>query len=161
MAYLVPKNGSVPTISELRAHLKQKLPEYMVPAAFVSLTTMPLSPNGKVDRKALPAPDQNRPELDEAFVAPQTEIEKILAKIWSEVLEVKQIGIHDNFFELGGDSIRAIQLLARAQQQGLNITLEQLFEEQTIHKVIGQVVTATDGQRAGETHGTFRPDLGR
>lgn len=136
VAYLVPKNGSVPTISELRAHLKQKLPEYMVPAAFVSLKEMPLSPNGKVDRKALPAPDQNRPELEEAFVAPQTETEKILAEIWSEVLEVKQIGIHDNFFELGGDSIRAIQLLARAQQKGLRITLEQLFEQQTIHKVI-------------------------
>jgi amino acid adenylation domain-containing protein/FkbH-like protein len=136
VAYLVPKNGSVPTISELRAHLKQKLPEYMVPAAFVSLKGMPLSPNGKVDRKALPAPDQNRPELEEAFVAPQTETEKILAEIWSEVLEVKQIGIHDNFFELGGDSIRAIQLLARAQQKGLLITLEQLFEQQTIHKVI-------------------------
>ncbi len=136
VAYLVGSGETAPTVSELRSYLKQKLPEYMIPSAFVFLKAMPLSPNGKADRKALPAPDQNRPELNEAFVAPQTESEKILAEIWSEVLEVKQIGIHDNFFELGGDSIRAIQLLARAQKKGLNITLEQLFEQQTIQKLI-------------------------
>jgi amino acid adenylation domain-containing protein/non-ribosomal peptide synthase protein (TIGR01720 family) len=118
--------------SELRAFLKQRLPEYMVPAAFVALPAMPLSPNGKVDRKALPAPDRDRAALEVAYAAPRTASEEVLAGIWAQVLGVERVGIHDNFFELGGDSILSIQVIARARQQGLAVTPKQLFEHQTV-----------------------------
>jgi amino acid adenylation domain-containing protein/non-ribosomal peptide synthase protein (TIGR01720 family) len=118
--------------TELRNFLKQSLPEYMVPAAFIVLDKLPLSNSGKVDRKRLPAPETSRPSLAETYVAPRTEIERVLAKIWSEVLSVKQVGIHDNFFELGGDSILSIQIIARAHQAGLQLTAQEVFYHQTI-----------------------------
>ena len=104
----------------------------MVPAAFIVLDKLPLSNSGKVDRKRLPAPETSRPSLAETYVAPRTEVERVLAKIWSEVLSVKQVGIHDNFFELGGDSILSVQIIARAHQAGLQLTANQLFYHQTI-----------------------------
>ncbi|MEG4215637.1 amino acid adenylation domain-containing protein [Microcoleus sp. Pol14C6] len=127
-------------IHELRCFLKEKLPEYMVPAAFVTLEALPLTNNGKVDRKALPAPDRDRPELEEAFAAPRTAIEKILAEIWAQVLGLEQVGIDDNFFELGGDSILSIQVISKANQAGLLLTPKQLFQHQTI----AQLATVAD-----------------
>jgi len=118
--------------TELRNFLKQYLPEYMVPAAFIVLDKMPLSNSGKVDRKRLPEPDTSRPSLAETYVAPRTEVERVLVKIWSEVLSVKQVGIHDNFFELGGDSILSVQIGARAHQAGLPLTAQEIFYHQTI-----------------------------
>ncbi len=91
VAYVVLNQDKLPSISNLRAYLEQKLPEYMVRAAFVMLESLPLTPNGKVDRKALPAPDRDRPELEEAFAAPSTAIEKILAEIWAQVLGLEQV----------------------------------------------------------------------
>jgi amino acid adenylation domain-containing protein len=132
VAYLV---GAEVPVKELRTWLLRTLPDYMVPAAFVWLKELPLSPNGKVDRKALPAPDSERPELPNEFVAPSTPAEHTLAAIWSEVLGVKSVGIHDSFFELGGDSIRAIQVLARAQAKGLPATLAQLLTTPTIYEL--------------------------
>ncbi|HEY9629833.1 MAG TPA: amino acid adenylation domain-containing protein [Coleofasciculaceae cyanobacterium] len=131
VAYVVTNPPQL-SISDLRQFLKQKLPEYMIPAVFVSLEALSLLPNGKVDRNALPDPDLTRPELDPAFVAPCTAIEITLAEIWAPVLGVKQVGIHDNFFELGGDSILCIQVVARANQAGLKFTPKQMFEHQTI-----------------------------
>lgn len=96
---------------QLRAFLKEKLPDYMVPAAFVTLDTLPLTPGGKVDRRALPAPNPARPALAEAFVAPRNLVERQLAEIWARVLGIEQVGIHDNFFELGGHSLLTAQLL--------------------------------------------------
>jgi non-ribosomal peptide synthase protein (TIGR01720 family) len=128
-AYLVPRSGAIST-SELREHLTQKLPEYMVPGAFVTLEALPLTPNGKLDRKALPAPGAGSSEAE--FAAPQSAAEETLAKIWSDVLRVKQVGIHDNFFELGGDSILSIQIIARANQAGLRLTPKQVFQHQSI-----------------------------
>src|SRR5205814_7659861 len=113
----------------LRAHLRERLPEYMVRAAFVLLDRLPLTPNGKVDRAALPLPDV-RPA--DGAVAPRTPAEAALAAIWADVLRVETVGIHDNFFELGGDSIRAIQVVARASRAGLKLTPKQLFLHQTI-----------------------------
>ena len=136
VAYVTVHQGSIISTKELRNILKEKLPEYMVPAIFMFLEKMPLTPNGKVDRQALPHPGLARPELHGSFMAPETPDEKMLAEIYSEILQVHPVGIHDSFFELGGDSIRAIQLLARAYQKGLNITLEQLFQEQTVAKVL-------------------------
>ncbi len=131
LAYFVSDQPAVGT-TELRAFLRRKLPEYMVPAAFVKLSSMPLTLNGKVDRNALPALDGSRPALAAAYAAPRSSAEKTLAEIWSELLGVEQVGIHDNFFELGGDSILSIQVIARARQRGLAVSPKQLFEHQTI-----------------------------
>lgn len=132
VAYFVPAQDPAPAMSELRRFLKQKLPEYMVPAAFVQLEGLPLTPNGKLDHNALPEPDTTRPELEKTFVAPCTPIEMKLSQIWAQVLGVQQVGIYDNFFELGGDSILTIQIVARANQAGLQLTPKQLFEHQNV-----------------------------
>jgi amino acid adenylation domain-containing protein len=119
-------------VGELRAFLKAKLPEYMIPSAFVMLEAIPLTPNGKVDRKALPAPDSSRRDLDTAYIAPRTPSEALLAEIWAGVIGVERVGVEDNFFELGGDSILSIQAIARANQAGLRLTPRQLFETPTV-----------------------------
>ncbi len=121
-----------PTTTELQDFLKQHLPAHMIPAAFVHLDALPLTPNGKIDRLRLPAPEVARPTLATAYVAPRTEAEAILAQIWERVLLVAQVGIHDNFFELGGDSLLALNIIAEARAAGLLITVQQLFEYQTI-----------------------------
>lgn len=136
VAYIVPQDSSdVPTPSQLRDFLKRKLPEYMVPATFVSMEVMPLTPNGKIDRRALRAPQNVTSSSDSGFAAPRTPQEQCLATIWSELLRLKQVSIHDNFFELGGDSIVSIQMIARANQAGLILNPKQLFEHQTIAKL--------------------------
>jgi amino acid adenylation domain-containing protein/non-ribosomal peptide synthase protein (TIGR01720 family) len=132
VAYLVVNQAAAPTILQLQQFLKQQLPEYMVPNAFVLLDALPLTSNGKVDRRALPAPDTTRPELAGTYVAPRTSVEELLVGIWTDVLGLEKVGIHDNFFELGGDSILSIQIVARANQAGLRLTPKQLFGHQTI-----------------------------
>lgn len=117
---------------ELKRYLKLRLPEYMVPSVFVFLRSLPVTPNGKLDRRALPAPDLTRPELGDSYVAPRTPFEETLANIWSQILGINKIGIHDNFFNLGGDSILSIQVIARANQAGLHLTPTLLFANQTI-----------------------------
>jgi amino acid adenylation domain-containing protein len=131
VAYIVPRNGHL-AIDELRKFAGQRLPAYMVPAKFIFLEKMPLTVNGKVDRKALPAPDSARPNLQTQYIAPRNEKEQTLAAIWQDVLRVDQVGVRDNFFELGGDSIRSIQVLARAQEKGVGFSLQRLFREPTI-----------------------------
>jgi amino acid adenylation domain-containing protein/non-ribosomal peptide synthase protein (TIGR01720 family) len=156
VAYLVVKQQPSPTISHLRHYLTQKLPEYMVPTAFVFLDTMPLTPSGKLDRRSLPAPERIRSELEETYIAPQTIIEKELAAIWAQVLGLKKIGINDNFFELGGDSILSLQVISKANQAGLNFTLKQLFQHQTIAQLA--TVTGTNisiSAEQGLVNGTF------
>ncbi|WP_407882763.1 amino acid adenylation domain-containing protein, partial [Scytonema sp. NUACC26] len=112
VSYVVPQQlEQVPSISALKSFLREKLPDYMVPSAFVMLETLPLTPNGKVDRRALPAPDTARPELDQAFVAPRTPIEEVLAGIWTQTLGIDSVGIYDNFFDLGGHSLLATQVI--------------------------------------------------
>ncbi|MDZ7268842.1 MAG: amino acid adenylation domain-containing protein [candidate division KSB1 bacterium] len=132
VAYVVPAGETEPAVGDLRQFLKERLPEYMVPAVFVTLPALPRLPNGKIDRRNLPAPTDERPELAEGWVAPRNEVEARLAEIWQQVLGVKQIGVHDNFFELGGDSILSIQVIARARQAGLPLTPRQLFQNPTI-----------------------------
>jgi amino acid adenylation domain-containing protein len=134
VAYLVihPEQAA-PTSSELRGFLQGKLPEYMVPKAFVFLDVIPLNPNGKVDRRALSAPDTADLSGVNSFVAPRTPTEEVLAAIWTQVLGLEQVGIYDNFFELGGHSLLATQVISRVRQTlGLEIPLQFLFETPTI-----------------------------
>ncbi|HLF24983.1 MAG TPA: amino acid adenylation domain-containing protein [Anaerolineae bacterium] len=146
VAYLIADQSPAPTSSELRSFLKQTLPEYMIPSVFMFLASLPRTPNGKVDRRALPAPDGVRPELEKAFVAPRTQAEKTLAEIWSQVLGIGQVGIHDNFFELGGDSLLSLRVIAKAKEAGLHFTPQQFFQHQTI----AQLVTVVGGMTAAE-----------
>jgi amino acid adenylation domain-containing protein/non-ribosomal peptide synthase protein (TIGR01720 family) len=137
VAYITAREAAPDTqqaslTSELRAFLKEKLPDYMLPAVFVKLAALPLLPNGKLNRRALPAPDQARPDLDTAFVAPESNAETMIADIWANLLGVKQVGRYDNFFELGGDSILGIQVIARTNQAGLRLTPRQLFQFPTV-----------------------------
>jgi acyl carrier protein len=140
VAYIVPNTEQHTTIDDLRNFLKSKLPEYMVPSVFVVLDTLPLTPNRKVDRHALPAPRQARPELRETFVAPRTPVETLLSRIWTEVLTLEQIGVHDNFFELGGHSLLATQVISRMREAfQLELPLRALFENPTVWTLAAQV----------------------
>jgi amino acid adenylation domain-containing protein len=133
IAYIVADPGSAPSVSDLRRFLGDKLPDYLVPAAFVLLDALPLTPSGKLDRRALPAPDAARPPLEEAFVAPRSPLEQVLAGIWSGVLGVENVGIHDHFFDLGGDSIRSLQVAARVREAlQIDVSLRELFERPTV-----------------------------
>ncbi|HLO47640.1 MAG TPA: amino acid adenylation domain-containing protein [Kamptonema sp.] len=128
--------------SQLRAFLQEKLPEYMIPSLFVLLETIPLTPNGKIDRRALPEPEKIRPDLQEIYVEPYTALEKQLATIWSELLGIEQIGIYDSFFELGGHSLLSVHLLARIQETlDINIPLFYLFKDPTIAGIIKAIDT--------------------
>ncbi|HET7230667.1 MAG TPA: amino acid adenylation domain-containing protein, partial [Longimicrobium sp.] len=142
-AYVVGANGATPDAAALRAHLLGTLPEYMVPAAFVTLERLPLTPSGKVDRGALPAPGRAGPERD--HVAPRNRTEELLAGIFAQVLKRDRVGIHDPFFELGGDSIISIQVVARARAAGLHLAPRQVFEHPTVAElaeVCGEVPAA-------------------
>jgi non-ribosomal peptide synthase protein (TIGR01720 family) len=132
VAYVVSHPGPTPAPGELRHFLQAQLPDYMVPSAFVLLDTLPRTPHGKVDRLALPSPNQDRPEVEKRGLASRTSVEAVLAGIWAAVLKLERIGIYDNFFELGGDSILSIQIIARANQAGIRLTTRQLFQYQTV-----------------------------
>ncbi|MCS7475572.1 non-ribosomal peptide synthetase [Umezawaea endophytica] len=138
--YLVA-DGAAPSTDELRAWLRKRLPDYMVPRHFVALDALPLTPQGKVDRKALPEPEAVRPELAQEYVAPVGEVEEVLAEIWQRVLGVDRVGRHDNFFDLGGDSIRSIQVLGQARNGGLSFDLQDLFRDPTTAGLATRVET--------------------
>jgi acyl carrier protein len=116
VAYVVTYQDQRFTAGELRSFLKEKLPDYMVPAVFMFLDELPLMPSGKTDRQALPAPKGERPELKAAYVAPRTEVEQTIAQIWQEVLGVDKVGIYDNFFDLGGHSLLIVQVHDKLQE---------------------------------------------
>jgi len=142
VAYLVGEGEGVPSHTELRDFLRQRLPEYMAPGVFVELEELPLTPSGKIDRRALPEPEGRRPELDEGYVAPRTQAERVLAEIWSQALGLQQVGVYDNFFRLGGDSILGIQIVVRANQAGLRLTTRHLFQYQRIAELAAMAETA-------------------
>ena len=145
VAYLVPVEGRPLPGDELWNYLKSELPEYMVPASFICIESFPLTVNGKVDRQLLPAPDASRPEFEGSYIAPRTADEEALAQIWAHVLGVDRVGINDNYFALGGDSIRSIQVRSLAEKQGLNLTLQDLFQYQTIQE-LAQVIKTTNAE---------------
>jgi acyl carrier protein len=133
IAYVVSGKEKTFQISSLRSFLKEKLPDYMIPSDFMEIGEVPLAPNGKIDRKALPLPEGVRPELEEAFVAPRSPIEEDLVKIWADVLHLDRVGIHDNFFDLGGHSLVATKVMSRVQKVfNLKLPLRTLFEAPTV-----------------------------
>jgi len=133
VAYYVQRAGAAPAITELRAFLAEKLPNHMIPTAFIRLDAFPLTATGKVNRRKLPNPVTSRPELGTKYVIPSTPVEKDLSRIWSDVLALEQVGIHDNFFELGGHSLTAARVVSRIVQHfQLEIPLQLLFQSPTV-----------------------------
>lgn len=142
VAYVVPNQHPAPAINDLRSFLKERLPEYMVPAAFVLMDALPLTANGKVDRQALPTPEGERP-VEGTFVAANTPLEEMLAGIWTQILGLEQVGIHDNFFELGGHSLLATQAISQVRQTfQVEIPLRRLFEAPTVAELAKQIEMA-------------------
>jgi len=140
VAYIVPRGGPVPSISGLRASLRQSLPDYMIPSAFVVLDALPLTDNGKVDRNELPPPAQERPNLGTEFIAPRDTVEFELARIWSGILGIESIGALDNFFSLGGDSLSSVQLISQVTCSfQVELAMQTLIESPTIAGLAEQV----------------------
>ncbi|KAB8321061.1 amino acid adenylation domain-containing protein [Tolypothrix campylonemoides VB511288] len=156
VAYVVPNQNQATTVSDLRHFLKQKLPNYMIPAAFVILEMLPLTPNGKVDRQALPAPEKVRQELEATFVPPRNELERQLTEIWEDILTVKPISVTDNFFDLGGHSLLAVRLFVQIKQKfGKQLPLGTLFTSATV-EALAQMLSGqeniTDKQILAASH---------
>ena len=143
--YVAPVEIPAPVLKE---HAAAKLPHQVVPSQFVRLDSIPLTANGKVDKSALPRPGAQQRSLDTVFVAPSGDVETRLVEIWEDVLGVTAIGTRDNFFDLGGDSIMAIQIVTRANRDGLDLTLEQLFEGLTVASVAA-LMDSSDGEDVG------------
>ena len=135
VAYVVTDNADL-TYDELQDFLTQRLPVYMAPARFVTLERFPLTPNGKIDRAALPAPEKMRPALQEELIAPKTPVEKLIAEIWCEVLDIDQVGLNDNFFKLGGHSLLATKVATRVREAfQQEISLGKMFEAPTVAEI--------------------------
>ncbi|SEM69546.1 non-ribosomal peptide synthase domain TIGR01720/amino acid adenylation domain-containing protein [Stigmatella aurantiaca] len=155
VAYVVPDEGAGMDPEVLRQLARAKLPEHMVPSVVVPLDALPLSPNGKVDRRALPAPEALAREARHTYVAPRTSTQALLCSLGAEVLRLERVGIRDNFFDLGGDSILGVQLIGRANRAGLNLTPKQLFDHQTFEELAavagtGGAITAEQGLVKGD-----------
>ncbi len=143
VAYVVPNGGSAASGEELKKYLQERLPGYMVPAAWVSLDELPLTPNGKVDRAALPEPDRSRVESRPSFLTPRTQIEEILAGIWERVLGLKRIGRDDNFFELGGYSLLATRIISRVRESfAVELPVRSIFEWPTLAELSERIEEA-------------------
>ncbi|TVT92258.1 non-ribosomal peptide synthetase [Pseudomonas sp. RGB] len=155
VAYLVSDADHGTLRDALKAHLKAQLPDYMVPAHLIVLDSMPLTANGKLDRRALPQPDPEANRQD--YVAPRNELEHTLAAIWCAVLNVQQVGLDDNFFELGGDSILSIQVVSRARQAGIHFSPRDLFQHQTVQTL---AAVATRSERVSAEQGVLTGSSG-
>ena len=140
IAYIAVKNESRPDASDLRLFLKSKLPAYMMPSAFVFIDKFPLTPNGKINLKALPAPDKSNGQTFRSHIEPRNSIEKELASIWTELLKIEKIGVDDNFFELGGHSLVATMLISRIYQTfGLWLSLSTIYDKQTLEEIGAEI----------------------
>ena len=156
VAYVAPASAAAQA-GELRGFLKERLPAYMLPSAFVFVDAFPLTPNGKLDRNALPAPERRSPELDGSYVAPRTPTEEVLASIWCEVLNLKQVGVHDNFFEFGGHSLLAVQLRFQIQRTlEIELPLAAIYRWPTIEGIALSVLQQqVEALGAKEAEGLF------
>jgi len=160
-AYVVVTGKPAATSGELRSFLKEKLPEYMLPHLYIFLDKLPLTPHGKVDRRALPAPEEVERELAAPFVAPRNAVEEVLCGIFAEVLRVERVGIHDNFFELGGHSLLATQVIARVRKSFQpDLPLRKIFEAPTVAALAALLVAGEQSpgelEKRAETLRTIR-----
>jgi amino acid adenylation domain-containing protein len=147
VAYLVPNQGQEIENSELRAFLEEQLPDYMIPSVFVTLEFLPLTPNGKIDRRALPEPEGTRPQLETAYVMPQTEVERQIAQVWQKVLQLEKVGLYDNFFDVGGHSLLMIRVHGELQTLfGQSLGMVKLFQYPTIH-ALAEHLTSDETQK--------------
>ncbi|OLB77881.1 MAG: hypothetical protein AUI14_14885 [Actinobacteria bacterium 13_2_20CM_2_71_6] len=151
--YVVGVSGAAPSVAELRAHLGQRLPGYMIPARFATLDVLPLTPNGKIDRKALPAPGDAAIGTGVAHRPAQGAAETALAQIWQDLLGVPQVGRDDNFFARGGDSLIAVRMVTYAGQAGLRLTTKQVFQYQTLAELAAAAGTVSIQAHQGEVTG--------
>ena len=148
VAYLIPEVAQTINVTTIRKFCKTKLPDYMVPSAYVTLDAFPLTNNGKINRLALPAPDGSRPELDHPFIAPRTATENAVAQIWCDVLMIEQAGVLDSFFDLGGDSLLVVRAVGRMRKQlAPSFVVHQLFELQTV-EAVARVIDGRVGNSA-------------
>jgi amino acid adenylation domain-containing protein len=148
VGYIVSKNGKPPTADELKTYLRQQLAEYMVPSAYVTLERIPLTANGKVDRKALPLADISQPLVESEYVMPRTDLEKSLAACWAELLPAQRVGVHDNFFDLGGHSLIAMRVVLQIRESlGIDLPLRRLFESPTVAS-LAQVIESIASRQA-------------
>ena len=144
VAYFVPAAGQVPNVTELRCHLKDRLPDYMLPAAFVKLAAIPRTPNGKLDYSALPAPDGLRPEIAAAYMAPETDPERAITLAWQEVLGLEKVGVHDNFFDLGGNSLLLAKLHEKLQAElRKEFPFVEMFHHPTVDALVRHLFPST------------------
>lgn len=152
VAYIIPEPGQEPTIGDLRRFLREALPDYMVPSNFMLMDVFPLTPNGKVNRRALPAPEGGRPELESTYVAPQAGIEETVATLWKEVLKIEKVGVNDNFFELGGHSLLLAQVHSKLQKQlDIQLPIIKLFQHPTI-STLTKYLNQEQGAEASYEH---------
>jgi amino acid adenylation domain-containing protein len=150
VAYFVPTGQPGATVTELRMFLKERFPDYMIPSAFVLLGALPHTPNGKVDRPALPALERTRPELNTAYVAPRTPVQAELAEIWNDVLSLERVGIEDNFFDLGGHSLAATRLISQVIKKfQLEIPIKALFDAPTVADM-AEIISQHQAKRASD-----------
>ncbi|HEX8145435.1 MAG TPA: amino acid adenylation domain-containing protein [Pyrinomonadaceae bacterium] len=143
VGYVQAEEGQTPGVEELLGHMREKLPTYMVPSVLMILDELPLTANGKVDRKALPAPSGSRPDLRREYVEPRTEVERSIAEMCAELLGIERVGVHDNFFELGGHSLMAMQLISRVRATfTAELALQGLFKDPTVESLAAAVEEA-------------------
>ncbi|MBS2966797.1 amino acid adenylation domain-containing protein, partial [Actinocrinis puniceicyclus] len=163
VAYLVPKQGADPlSVEGVHEFLAPRLPSHMIPSVVLFLDAFPLTANGKVDRRRLPDPDEDRPKLTRAYLAPRTPTEQALAEVWAQVLGLARVGVEDNFFHLGGDSIRSVQVLGLARKRGIEFPLQRLFQLGTVAALAAEVTSAAVVQRDREPFALVRAeDRGR
>jgi acyl carrier protein len=149
-----------PSSSELRNYLKENLPDYMVPGIFIPIEQIPRTPIGKIDRKSLPAPDQDRPDLEHEFVAPRNPVEEMIAELWAKTIGIEKVGIYDNFFDLGGHSLMATQIISRLRNTyNVEIPLRKLFEAPTVANLALVIAEAQAAQVGEEELGQMLDEL--
>ncbi|GAA1930713.1 pyoverdine non-ribosomal peptide synthetase PvdD [Streptomyces sodiiphilus] len=155
VAYVVPRDGTGPTVEQLADALRSTLPGYMVPGRFVFLDAMPVNSSGKTDKRALPLPSAERTHSDTAYVAPRTRTELVLAQVWREVLGISRIGVHDDFFLIGGSSLSTVRVSAMTADRGLSVSVRDLIELPTIARLAAHL-DASGGSPAAEIRSEVR-----
>jgi len=162
VAYVLVNGKNDPSASVLRDHLKTRLPDYMIPVHFITMTSFPLMPSGKINRRGLPPPDMKRPDITEKFVAAKTEDERVLTEIWKEVLKLETIGINDNFFEIGGHSLLATQIISRINKRyGVALPIRTLFEITSISGLSKELVRIISDKRERQTISDYLNEMNR